>query len=311
MSAVTSFQFLQFTKAGTIQPKFGVTGLHLAASFGLADQVRSFLHHGYDARPVDSMGMTPLLWAIEEGQTTVVKLFLKTGSIDVDLRYPFEHILSRWPKIWPNEKLPKVPQAYSSPTGLGFRTLLTHAIEAGFPDIVKILLDSDAETEYVYCLPMPIFDCISEKQDGLYEFAKSYFEVAYSIGSTVSVEVVGKLKERVKQRDNRDAFSEFDDLEPDPPSFKRLMGKMDKQDVLREFQDLGNNLGSRTFHKPAGIRTPLSRAAELGNGVIVKLLLDHGARVELKEQGGKDAMTRAKEKGHWDILRLLVENRGR
>ncbi|KAL2684541.1 hypothetical protein Neosp_005619 [[Neocosmospora] mangrovei] len=72
VKAKSSFQFLRWTKSGSMEGSHGVTGLHLAASFGLVDQLRTLLHYGYNACQADDAGMTPLLYAIEEGQTTVI-----------------------------------------------------------------------------------------------------------------------------------------------------------------------------------------------------------------------------------------------
>ncbi|KAM6538209.1 hypothetical protein FALCPG4_000090 [Fusarium falciforme] len=280
-NVVSSSFLLHFTKAGRIRPDRMVTGLHLAASFGLVDQVSTLLRHGYDPLQADTKGMTPLLWAVWEGQNRVVELFLAGGRVDVNLMYPFRHDLPIWQKSRPDLKLPEIPQAYAFPRGLSFRTLLTHAIEAGFPDIVEMLLNSGAETDYAYCLPIHFFNVVLNHRE--------------IFGNTI---------------DSGDSSpAAVEKLEQSSPSGPlRLVGKGVNQDAFREFYDLGNSFGSRLYHKPAGIRTPLSRAAELGHGAIVKLLLDHGARVELKEPGGKDAMTRAKEKGYWDIFRLLVDN---
>ncbi|RTE73040.1 hypothetical protein BHE90_012533 [Fusarium euwallaceae] len=290
VNAVSSFQILQAARNGIRLPASGLTGLHVAAFFGLVDQVRTLLGHSYDEFQADALGMTPLLWAIGEGHTTVVKLFLATGRTWVNWAYPFKHDLL--PLVDPSVQ--EVHQAYSFP-GLSFRTLLTQAIEGGFLDIVEILLDSGAETEYAYCKPLHVLGAYVKETQGMDISIHRRTESRFGSGRQL----------------NASSLAGVEDLKPGYPPVKRPDLIWFDQDELREFCDLANGEMDRINYKPIGIRTPLSRAAELGHKAIVKLLLDHGARVELKEQGGKDAMTRAKEKGHWDILRLLVENRGR
>jgi ankyrin repeat protein len=64
-----------------------MTGVHLAAYFGLGDIVTGLLKIGYDPDVKDSDGRTPLSWAAEHGCEAVVKLLLEKG---VDLE-PKDH----------------------------------------------------------------------------------------------------------------------------------------------------------------------------------------------------------------------------
>ncbi|EEU44035.1 uncharacterized protein NECHADRAFT_74034 [Fusarium vanettenii 77-13-4] len=299
----SSFQFLRWTKVGSVEGCLGVTGLHLATSFGLVDQLRALLHYGYNADQIDDTGMTPLLYAIEEGQTTVVKLFLETARVDVNQRYLFMQDLLGFIDI-KSPRLQEIAQACCSMNDLSFRTLLAHAIDSGSLDTVKILLDSHVETGYVYCLPI-YFTAFDPRLSRNLAFRS---DLMRQLGKSIRGFYDGPT---YASTDIEHATRAIRDLRSGSPTWWSLKGNRDIQDALVEFYDLGNDLENKMYHKPAGIRTPLSRAAELGNRDIVKLLLNHGARVELKETGGKDAMTRAKEKGHWDILRLLVESRNR
>jgi ankyrin repeat protein len=61
-----------------------MTGLHLAAYFGVQEAVNSLLDSP-SKDPKDSYGRTPLSWAAEEGHEGVVKLLLEIGKANADL----------------------------------------------------------------------------------------------------------------------------------------------------------------------------------------------------------------------------------
>jgi hypothetical protein len=62
-----------------------VTGLHLAAYFGVQEAANVLLETGKaDVDSKDTKGRTPLQWAAEKGHEAVVKLLLGTGKVDVD-----------------------------------------------------------------------------------------------------------------------------------------------------------------------------------------------------------------------------------
>jgi ankyrin repeat protein len=62
-----------------------VTGLHLAAFFGVEDVVKLLLDIGeVDVDSKDNDGQTPLSWACENGHAAVIKLLLETGKVNFD-----------------------------------------------------------------------------------------------------------------------------------------------------------------------------------------------------------------------------------
>jgi ankyrin repeat protein len=62
-----------------------ITGLHLAASIGLAKTVELLLkREGVDADSKDEYGRTPLWWAAKNGHEAVVKLLLEHKGVGVN-----------------------------------------------------------------------------------------------------------------------------------------------------------------------------------------------------------------------------------
>ncbi|OCK96438.1 uncharacterized protein K441DRAFT_552403, partial [Cenococcum geophilum 1.58] len=61
-----------------------LTGVHLAAIFGLDDITIALLKHEYDPDPKDTSGRTPLSWAAGNGHEAVVKLLLEIEKVDAD-----------------------------------------------------------------------------------------------------------------------------------------------------------------------------------------------------------------------------------
>ncbi|KAF2175872.1 hypothetical protein K469DRAFT_763229 [Zopfia rhizophila CBS 207.26] len=61
-----------------------ITGVHLAAYFGLEEIIMALLKKGHYPDVKDSSGRTPLSWAAENGHEVVVKLLLATERVDLD-----------------------------------------------------------------------------------------------------------------------------------------------------------------------------------------------------------------------------------
>jgi ankyrin repeat protein len=61
-----------------------MTPLHFAAAFGHLNIVYVLLLNGADINTLDKDGKTPLAWAIDRQQTTVIKLLKRSGAIISD-----------------------------------------------------------------------------------------------------------------------------------------------------------------------------------------------------------------------------------
>jgi ankyrin repeat protein len=102
-----------------------MTGVYVAAYFGLEGAIIGLLNNGRDTGKADvdskdSYGRTPLWWAARNGHEAVVKLLLETGEVDVECKDEND---------W---------------------TPLSWAIEGGHEAIVKLLLKAGAKANCEY-----------------------------------------------------------------------------------------------------------------------------------------------------------------
>jgi Ankyrin repeats (3 copies) len=74
------WSYLKYSQEVTRQ----MTGVHLAAYFGLEKVTTTLLKNGYDPDPKDSHGRTPLSWAAKDGHEAVVRLLLAKDGVDPD-----------------------------------------------------------------------------------------------------------------------------------------------------------------------------------------------------------------------------------
>ncbi|KAJ6780196.1 hypothetical protein PWT90_04456 [Aphanocladium album] len=123
-----------------------VTGLHLAAYFGIEKAIEALLRKNFNVESKDSKGQTPLTWAVRNGQDNAVKLLLKMGKANANCT----DIVGWTPLLWAADN------GYDAIVGLllgtgnasvnskdGFsRTPLSLAAENGSNAVVKLLLNS-------------------------------------------------------------------------------------------------------------------------------------------------------------------------
>jgi ankyrin repeat protein len=107
-----------------------MTGLHLAAYFGIKAVVRLLLENNSDVDAKDEWGGTPLSWAAEKGHEAVVKLLLDKG-VELETKATRS---GRRPLSWAETKA----------TRFG-RMPLSWAADNGHEAVVKLLLNKGAE----------------------------------------------------------------------------------------------------------------------------------------------------------------------
>jgi ankyrin repeat protein len=94
-----------------------MTGLHLAAYFGLREAMIALLKNGYDRNVKDTYRQTPLSWAVRNGHEAVVKLLLEK-----DAELESKDAFGQTPLLW--------------------------AVRNGHEAVVKLLLEKGADAEF-------------------------------------------------------------------------------------------------------------------------------------------------------------------
>ncbi|GAM42216.1 hypothetical protein TCE0_043f15975 [Talaromyces pinophilus] len=107
-----------------------MTGMHLAAYFGLSKSTSALLEISPDADAKDYFGRTPLSWAAENGHEAVIKLLLDKNA-DVEV----------------TDGLGQTPLSQAAINDEYGQTPLSWAAEKGHEAVVKLLLDKNADVD--------------------------------------------------------------------------------------------------------------------------------------------------------------------
>ncbi|KAI9782352.1 MAG: hypothetical protein M1839_005225 [Geoglossum umbratile] len=121
-----------------------MTGIHLAAYFGLVGIIIGLLKKGYSPDLQDSYGRTPLSWAAQGRHEAVIKLLLAAGEVDVDSKDSCGKTPLSWAAGGGHEAVVKLLLAVrkvdvDSKDFIG-RTPLSWAAQGGQETVIKLLL---------------------------------------------------------------------------------------------------------------------------------------------------------------------------
>jgi ankyrin repeat protein len=257
-----------------------ITGLHLAAYFGVQEAVHAVLGSHY-LNSTDSYGRTPLSWAAANGHEAVVKLLVEKGAEmetkdkDSSGQTPLSWAASRGHEAVVKLLLEKGAELETKDSKYS-RTPLSYAAENGHEAVVKLLLEKVAELE-------------TKDKDSSGQTPLSW---AASRGHEA---VVKLLLEKGAELET------IDDYGQTPLSWAASRGD---EAVVKLLLEKGAEL--ETKDKDYG-QTPLLWAAENGHEAMVKLLLEKGAELETKSNYGQTPLSYAAQYGHEAVVKLLLE----
>jgi hypothetical protein len=126
-----------------------ITGVHLAAYFGLSETTMTLLRNRHDPDIKNIDGHTPLAWAAQNGHEAVVKLLLDKEGVDPDSEDKYGRTPLSWAAANGHEAVVKLlldkegVDPDSKDTRYG-RTPLSWAAANGHEAVVKLLQSSDA-----------------------------------------------------------------------------------------------------------------------------------------------------------------------
>jgi ankyrin repeat protein len=247
-----------------------VTGVHIAAYFGLSEAMINLLENGYHADLKDSHGQTPLLWATKYGYEAVVRLLLEQKDVKRDSR------------------------------DSNGRTALSWAAENGHEAVVQLLLEQKVDIEgkdnngwtplhraawdmheaVVQLLLEHKADITSKDNDGwtaLHRAAESAHEGVVRLLLEKGANVVVK-----------------DELGCMAP---HLATEIRYEALVRLLLE-------------EGVVGALHLAIERGHEMVVRVLIEKGANIEMKGNGGATALHQAARRGNEAMMRLLLEKGG-
>ncbi|KAF4438156.1 ankyrin repeat protein [Fusarium austroafricanum] len=253
-----------------------VTGLHLAAYFGIHEAVGSLLQPWQDVDLDDSYGQTPLSWAAQNGHEAVVQLLLEKGA-NIEAK--------DWDGCTP----------------------LLHAVDSGHETVVKVLLKNkaDIETEDESGVT-PLIGAVSRGHEAIVQLlldngadiqfknivGRTALFYAADVGHGGIVQLLTTCKDSldVKDRDGRT-----------PLSYAVESGQVAAVQVLLK-------KGADIKVKDGNGKTALSYAEESDHRAILKLLLEKGAKLESKdEEYDREQLMTALANGYEAIVNLLLE----
>jgi ankyrin repeat protein len=122
-----------------------MTGVHLAAWFGLKDIIIVLLQNGYVPDTQDSHGRTPLSYSAERGHVAVVKLLLRTENVEVDPKDDDNQTPLLWAALEGHEVVVKLLLKKGADTAAADRhgwTPLHWASQSGHVKVIKLLSGS-------------------------------------------------------------------------------------------------------------------------------------------------------------------------
>lgn len=270
------------TKGSSFYVPHRMSGLHLAAYFGLQEILTDMLDIAGDPDLRDGLNQTPLFYAAQNGHEAVVRLLLNAGKVDVNVQ---------------SAKQGRTPLSCAAEMGHGYvvklllavkgvdairrddqsMTPLTWAAAGGHAAIVKLLLE--------------IARADSDPRDDLGRTPLSW-------AAEEGHEAVVKL---LLETGNADADSKDHDGRT-PLWYAAESGQSAVARLLLE----------KTMHINAWDHSgwaPLTRAADEGHDEVIRILLENQAcTTNYKDRHGRSPLSLAASKGHTALAVMLLKH---
>jgi ankyrin repeat protein len=295
-----------------VDDKRGKTPLHFAASHGGLEATRILLECDADVNSRDHHGSTPLLLASEYGHTEVVQLLLEHNA-EVHVRdgegeTPL-HCAALGGQLEVTRILLALNVDVNSRNHHGTTPLL-HASENGHADVVQFLLDHNADVTVRDNDGDTPLHCAMA--GGQLEVARILLELNVDVnsrnyhGSTPLLyasengppDVVRFLLDHNADVNVRDKDGDT------PLHCAALAGQLEIAWILLGLNvevNSRNDEGSTTLHRA-------SEGDPEGNPDVVRLLLDHGADVQVRNLRGKTASEVARGRRRQEIVQLISQH---
>ncbi|CAG8976236.1 hypothetical protein HYALB_00012003 [Hymenoscyphus albidus] len=272
-----------------------ITGVHLAAYFGIKSVVQLLLDNAFEADSQDTDGQTPLSWAAENGHETVVKLLLKTDKVEADSKDNNGQTPLSWAASRGHEAVVKLllqtGEVEADSKDNNGQTPLSWAAEKGHEAVVKLLLQTDKVEADPKDNKTDKVEADSKDNNG-----RTSLSWAAENGHEAVVKLLLQTGEvEVDSKDNKYGQTPLSwAAENGHEAVVKLLLQTDKVEA-----DSKDNNG----------RTSLSFAAENGHETVVKLLLETDkVEADSKDNNSQTPLSFAAENGHEAVVKLLLLN---
>ncbi|KAK5444190.1 hypothetical protein LTS15_010543 [Exophiala xenobiotica] len=257
-----------------------MTGLHLAAYFGVEEMVKALHQAGVEIDAKDNYSRTPLWLAARNGHEAVVKHLLEQGA-DLDSKDKYGYTPLSWAIKNGYEAVVKhlleKGADLESKDNLYSRTPLWWAIVNEHEAVVKQLLDKGADLE--------------SKDD---RYGQTPLSWAAENGREAVVKQLLEKGADLESKDDKDSLT--------PLSWAARKGR---EAVVKQLLEKGADLESKDDIYG---RTPLLWAAENGHEAVVKQLLEKGVDLDSKDdEDGRTPLSWAAWKGREAVVKQLLE----
>ncbi|KAL7802862.1 ankyrin repeat-containing domain protein [Trichoderma afarasin] len=322
-----------------------ITGLHLAAYFGVEKAIDYLLQAGGNPDLKDTCGRTPLSWAAQNGRIGVVARLLATRQVDADSKDKWRQTPLFYASANKHEDVVKLllegganinSKSFGSYTG---QTPLLHAAVNGNVAIAKLLLENGAMVDLRDRGGMtPLAFAAESGHEGVAQLlldndadlegeddsGQAPLAFAAESGHKALAQLLLDNGARIEAQDKFGQTPLSKAAEAGQEATILLL--LDRRADLNSRDKVGQtplSWAARNenetvvrllLHKGANInlkdvymRTPLFRAAEKGREAMVQLLLDSGAGVDLENQDSRTPLSMAAESGHTTIVQLLLD----
>ncbi|CEJ93677.1 hypothetical protein VHEMI09251 [[Torrubiella] hemipterigena] len=255
-----------------------VTGIHLAAYFGLQESVRILLQDWQNIDVRDDWGRTSLLYAARNGYEATVQLLLATEKVDVNAKDKWGRTPLSYTAENGHESIVKLLLASDkvdvNTQDQWGQTLLSYAAEGGHEAVVNLLLATDKVAV--------------DTQD---QWGRSPLSYAAMKGHQAMVKLL-LMTDKV-DIDTQDRWGRM------PLSYAVENGHETVVKLLLD-RDADVNITSN------GDWTPLNYASRTGYINVVKLLLNKGANIDALTKCGRTSLHYSSYYGFVDVVEILL-----
>lgn len=293
-------------------PVRGMTGLHLAAYFGIEETVRALLKKTIEVNTYDGTGSTPLSWSSCNGHENVVELLLSIPHIEVDSRNEVGHTPLSLAAENGHEAVVKLLLAMPSVNikkrdiylyGEDRGTALFKAAQNGHVAIIKLLLSAGASPYFGDDTYTPLTVAAEKGYEAAVRLLLASSDSwQHERGWALRTAVHNGYDAAVKLLLSAEADPNLSD---DTQELLFAAATVGYEAVVKSLLAMPNI--DINWKRPLDGATSLYSAAKKGHAAVVKLLLAAGADPDLRNRYGTTALGSAAFEGRGVLVELLLK----